>query len=192
MKHYIHILMATLMFAAQLFAPSAAMAADTSIATLNVSGNVPTIFSVTARGYPGDLDLSGNVSVANRLLGVFHFKYNVDIASLTLQSAQAEGVPSSAVGAGTNYAFGANFTLMFGACTTIEATYKAAFDPRPVLSGGLGLAAGIDIKDPATTAALTAGREEDCNLSASWGGNASNIPLAGKYTLDLTLTMVSI
>ena len=80
MRHFNHILMAALMFAAQIFAPRLAFAADTSIATLNVSGNVPVIFSVTARGYPGDLDLSGNVAVTDRLLGMFHL--NITLTSL--------------------------------------------------------------------------------------------------------------
>lgn len=162
--------------------------ADTSIGTLNLSGNVPTIFSVTAYGYPGDLDLNGNTSVASdRLVGFFHFRYNADIASLTLQAAQATGLPSTA--GGVAYNFGTSFMLKFGTCNTIHATYKVAFSPG---AGATSLAgAGKDIKSAATSG-LTAGVEETCELMATWGGTAHKIPLAGKYTLDLTLTMVSI
>ncbi len=191
MKKYQQLVMAALMFAIQLLLPGQLFAADTSIANLNMSGNVPAIFSVTARGYPGDLDLSGNVAVNDRLLGIVHLKYNVGIASLTIQSTQASGVPSSGA---TGYSFGTAFSLKFSACTSINATYEAAFDPKPVASGGLGLGAGIDIKDAATTsgAGFTAGIEEDCQLTASWGGNASSLPLAGKYDLAITITMVSL
>ena len=45
---------------------------DTSIALLNLSGSVPEVFSVTARGLPGDLDLTPNVVVVNRLIGILH------------------------------------------------------------------------------------------------------------------------
>lgn len=189
MNYFRHLFLTVLMLTSQILSPMA-FAADTSIATLNISGNVPTIFSVTARGYPGDLDLSGDVAVNDRLIGIFHFKYNVDIASLTLQSAETDGVPSSSTAAGDAYAFDTtSFRLKFGACTTIHATYKAAFNPLPA---GVNLGAGVDIKDAATTAGLTAGREEDCDLTATWTGNTSSIPLAGKYSLSLTLTMVSI
>jgi hypothetical protein len=192
MKFATKILLAGLMLAAQLFSPTIAMAADTSIANLNISGNVPVIFSVTARGYPGDLDLSGKVDVVDRLVGIFHFKYNVDLASMTLKSAEADGRPSSGAGAGTGYGFGAGgFKLKFGACTSIEATYKANFIPGAGV-GEIDIGTGVDIKDAATTTAMTAGREEDCNLNATWKGNASTLPLAGKYTLTLTMTMISI
>ncbi|MGZ3742802.1 MAG: hypothetical protein ACXVB1_01870 [Pseudobdellovibrionaceae bacterium] len=168
------------------------MAADTSIANLNISGNVPVVFSVTARGYPGDLDLSGQVDVVDRLVGIFHFKYNVDLASLTLKSAETDGVPSSGAGAGTGYAFGAGgFKLKFGACNTVNATYKASFTPGTG-AGQVDIGTGVDVKDAATTTGMTAGREEDCSLSATWKGNASSIPLAGKYSLSLTMTMISI
>ena len=190
MKSLTKYLAAVVLAALQVFSPMA-FAADTSVAVLNISGNVPTIFSVTARGYPGDLDLSGSVIVTDRLVGIFHFKYNVDLASLTLKSAQADGVPSSGTAAGTGYSFGTSFSMKFGTCATIAATYKAAFIPL-VGTPAVDIGAGVDIKDATTTSSLTAGREEDCNLTASWHGNASSLPLAGKYTLALTLTMVSI
>lgn len=167
---------------------SVSMAADTSIATLNISGNVPAVFSLTARGYPGDLDLSGNGIVASdRLVGIFHFKYNVDIASLTLQTAEASGLPTNA--AGTPYSFGTAFMLKFGTCATIHATYTSPFSPG-VGATSLG-GAGKDIKSAAASS-LTVGREEDCELTATWGGSAATLPLAGKYSLTINMTMVSI
>ena len=190
MKSLTKYLAAVVLAALQVFSPMA-FAADTSVAVLNISGNVPVIFSVTARGYPGDLDLSGSSIVTDRLVGIFHFKYNVDLASLTFKSAETDGVPSSSTAAGKGYSFGTAFSMKFGACTTILALYKASFIPT-VGTPTLDVGAGFDIKDPATTVGLTAGREEDCNLTASWHGNASALPLAGKYTLALTLTMVSI
>lgn len=157
-----------------------AMAADTSIGTLSLSGNVPVVFSLTVRGLPGDLDLTPGVVVNDRLLGILHFKYNVDIASLAITSSTASGTPENAVGA---YAFGVAFKYKFLACATIVAANEALF----TIAG-----AGAAMADPATTAGLTNGREEDCSLTASWGGTAASLPLAGKYSEVLTFTMVSI
>lgn len=161
--------------------PFTANAADTAIATLNISGNVPTVFSVTARGIPGDLDLTPSVSVSNRLLGLLHMKYNVDMASLTIKSSTANGVPANG---GTDYGFGAGgFKVAVTAgCASVDATYNTAFTLT---------AAGTDIKS-AAAAALTAGVEEDCSLTASWDGTTSTLPLAGKYSMVITVTMVSI
>ena len=196
MKFFSKLILTLAVVGLQIVSPLA-MAADTSVAALNISGNTPVIFNVSARGYPGDLDLGGNGVVASdRLLGSFHFKYNVGIASMTLKSAEVDGIPSSATATGNGYKFGTAFNLKFGACTSIDATYKASWAPV-VGTPAVDLGAGIDIKDAATTSqaalnTLGAGREEDCDLTATWGGATSAIPLAGKYTLSLTLTMVSI
>ena len=166
----------------QVFVPSA-IAADTAVATLNISGDVPTIFSVSARGMPGDLDLSPSVSVSNRLLGILHFKYNVNVASLKIASSTTSGVPEN--GSGAAYGFGAaSFKVAFTAtgCTSVDATYNTPF---------LMVPAGTDVKS-AGSAALTAGVEEDCSLTASWAGTTASLPLAGKYSVVITVTMVSI
>lgn len=170
---------AYLMALSQMLSP-VAMAADTSIAVLNISGNVPTVFSVTARGLPGDLDLTPNVSVANRLLGILHFKYNADVASMTLASSTASGVPEKS---GTAYGFGAaGFKVAVTAgCSSVDATYNTAF---------LLTNAGVDVKS-AAAATLTAGVEEDCSLTATWAGTTSTLPLAGKYSMVINLTMIS-
>lgn len=169
----------TLSIVSHLLSPMA-MAADTSIATLNVSGNVPVVFSVTARGIPGDLDLTPDVSVSNRLLGILHFKYNADVASMEIASSTASGEPENG---GTAYDFaGAGFQVSVGAgCTSVDATYNTPF----TLTN-----AGTDIKS-ATAAALTNGIEEDCDLLASWTGSSATLPLAGKYSMTITVTMVS-
>ena len=164
----------------QIFAPYA-LAADTAIATLNISGDVPTIFSVTARGVPGDLDLSPSVTVNNRLLGLVHFKFNVNAASIKISSSTASGVPENA--SNVAYSFGAaGFKVAFTAgCTSVDATYNTPF---------LLVAAGTDVKS-ALSAALTAGIQEDCSVTASWAGTTATLPLAGKYLLTITVTMVS-
>lgn len=196
MKLFGKLLLTTLIVLLQVGSP-VAMAADTSVATLNVSGNTPVIFNVSARGYPGDLDLGGNGVVASdRLIGSFHFKYNVGIATMTLKSAQVDGIPSKTLLTGSGYGFGTAFKLKIGTCASVDATYKAAWAPV-VGTPAVDLGAGIDIKDAATTSqaaldTLGHGVEEDCDLTATWGGAAAAIPLAGKYTLSLTLTMVSI
>lgn len=154
-------------------------AADTAIATFNISGTVPTYFSVTTRGTPGDLDLSPNVIVNNRRIGLMHFKYNTNVASLTVASSTASGGPEGPSGA---YNFQGGFKVSVKAgCASADPAYNAAF----VLTAG-----GTDIKS-AGSAALTQGVEEDCEVLASWKGTNVSLPLAGVYTLNINVTMVS-
>lgn len=196
MKDYVRLLMTAIFVLVQGIFP-VAHAADTAVASLSISGNTPVIFNVSARGYPGDLDLMGNTSVASdRMIGTFHFKYNVGVASMTLKSTQVAGVPSTGTAANTAYTFNTAFSLKFSACTSIAAAYEAAWAPT-VGTPAIDLGAGIDIKDAAATSAaalvtLGHGIEEDCDLTATWGAANAAIPLAGKYYLDLTLTMISI
>lgn len=158
-------------------APVIAIAADTAISTLNVSGNVPVVFSITTRGLPGDLDLTPGVDVNDRLLGLIHFKYNKDIANLNIKSDTTTGKPEDG---GTAYSFGAGgFNLKFGTCASVGATWESNFTISNT---------DTDIKDGT---ALTAGVEEDCSLMASWDGTTSALPLAGKYSMVITLTMIS-
>lgn len=164
-----------------------AMAADTSIATIQMSGNVPTVFSVTARGLAGDLDLTPGVIVNDRLLGILHFKYNVDIASILVTSDSATGTPMNGALA---YPAGTAFTYKFSAgCSAIAALGEADFS----IAGGTSADfVPIAADQPST---LGYGVIEDCELTASWGGQTlatGQIPLAGKYTQILTVTMVSI
>lgn len=176
------------MFAALNVGVPTAMAADTSIATIQMSGNVPTVFSVTARGLAGDIDLTPGVIVNDRLIGIFHFKYNVDIATLFLTSDSATGMPTTA--GGTAYPAATAFTYKFSTgCSAVNATGEAAFSIAASTSPAL---VPIAAEQPST---LTYGVIEDCQLTASWVGQAmagGHIPLAGVYSQLLTLTMVSI
>lgn len=163
-----------------------ANAADTSIALLNISGSVPAVFSVTARGLPGDLDLTPGVIVNDRLIGILHFKYNNDVATLTV-GAPAPGLPANG---GTAYPFGGGGGMVFSgnACNTIDdALLGAVTDLDPA----------VDVASAAATGVIAGGfgYEEDCSLSASWVGQAivaGQIPLAGVYSMSITVTMVSI
>lgn len=178
MRTYKNIFIVALMAISQLLAPMA-MAADTDIASVDVSGNVPVIFSLTARGMSGELDLSGKSIVNARLLGIFHLKYNVSMASLTLSASTASGTPENA---GTAYSFGATAWTASITCSSV------------LVAAGVNILAStlpLDIKS-ATTTLTTAGVEEDCPLTASWKGTNVTLPLAGKYSMTYTLTMVSI
>ena len=156
-----------------------ANAADTSIASFNISGTVPTYFSVTTRGMASDLDLTPNVTVNNRRIGLMHFKYNANVASLTISSSTASGAPEGASGA---YNFQGGFKVSVGAgCTSVDVAYNTPF----VLTG-----VGTDIKSVASTA-LANGVEEDCDLLASWRGTNQSLPLAGVYSLNINVTMIS-
>lgn len=161
-----------------LFRPTV-FAADTAVATFNISGTVPTFFSVSARGLPGDLDLTPKVIVNNRRIGLMHFKYNANIATLTIASSTASGGPEGPSG---TYDFQGGFQVSIGAgCSTVDAAFNAPF---------LLTAAGTDVKSP-LAAALVAGIEEDCEVFASWRGTNQSLPLAGVYALNITVTMVS-
>jgi hypothetical protein len=180
------IFLAALFAMMQVFS-STAMAADTSIATLIMSGNVPTVFSVTTRGLPGDLDLTPGVIVNDRLIGIMYFRYNVNIATIFLTSTSATGTPMNGANA---YPAGTAFTYKFSAgCNAVNNTGEANFSIALGTSPALVPIAG---EQPAT---VGHGFDEECQLTSSWGGQtlgAGQIPLAGKYTQTLTLTMVSI
>jgi len=188
MSHSFKFVMATVAVAMQLMSSAAfADTADSSEANIQISGNVPVIFSLTVRGLPGDLDLTPGVIVNDRTLGIFHFKYNIDIASLLLTSDSATGAPMNGA---TAYNASVPFTFKFGVCATVA---DAVGEVDMTLAAGTS----ADMKEAAGAqpSGLGYGIEEDCELTASWGGEAvtpGQIPLSGKYSETLTLTMVSI
>lgn len=160
----------------------ASYAADTAIAMFELSGTVPSVFSVTTRGLPGDLDLTPNVTVNNRRIGLMHLKYNVNVASLTISSNTASGGPEST--SGVAYTFqGAGFQISIEpGCASVDATYNSPFTLTNM---------GTDIKSTLAGALINSGIEEDCEVLASWQGTSSKLPLAGVYKLAVTVTMVS-
>jgi hypothetical protein len=161
-----------------------AFGADVSKATINVSGNVPVVFSVTARGYPGDLDLNTGTVVVDRLMGILHFKYNVSIASIFLESSTASGLPKLN-GAGADYAFAA--PMYFKANDGAGADCPAIDDAVGKLDGATVLtnAGGLDVTEAGTTVG-----DYDCHLTASWTA-AATIQPAGKYSMTITVIMTS-
>lgn len=162
-----------------------ALAADTSIATLQLSGSVPTVFSVTARGLPGDLDLTPGVIVNDRLIGIIHYKFNVSAASITFASSTASGGPEGA----SAYTFSTPFTVETIGCSAHSGALAGNID----FPGGMTLSiAGSDQKSPAAGALVGNGIETECQLVASWGGTASTLPLGGVFSMNITITMVSI
>jgi hypothetical protein len=165
-----------------------ATAGDTAIANLNVSGTVPAVFSVQARGIPGDLDLTPGAIVKDRVIGLWHFKYNEDAASIKVSSSTASGGPEE-VSAGQAYTFGASFKVgAIGTCVSLAAPFKAS-------GGDLLVPAGVDyssaLAKDLTTNVPVGGVEEDCQIAASWTGTATTLPLAGVYAMTVTVTMVA-
>ncbi len=158
-------------------------AIDTAIATLELSGNVPTVFSLTARGLPGDLDLTPNVEVQNRLIGILHFKYNQDVDTITFESSTGSGMPENA--AGDAYDFGTDFSVSITPdCFSIDEA-----DITDVVLSAPVEAASDEARDLANNGGN--GVIEDCHLTASWGGTTASLPLAGVYSMTITVTMVS-
>ncbi|OFZ21823.1 MAG: hypothetical protein A2X94_08505 [Bdellovibrionales bacterium GWB1_55_8] len=160
---------------------STAFAADISTATLQLSGNVPTVFSVTARGYPGEIDLAPGTTVVNRLMGILHFRYNVEIASLTFLSSTASGTIENAAGTAFAWATGGGLKSAAPACT--------------VLDGGLGKLDGavLDMNPAVSVLAAAAPDmlEADCPLTSSWTTSAG-LQASGLYSMTVTAVMTSI
>lgn len=162
--------------------PAGSFGADTSIAVIELSGTVPTVFSVTTRGLPGDLDLTPKVVVDKRRIGLLHFKYNVNVATMVISSDTLSGGPESTSGAAYVFA-GAGFQVSFDAtCTSVAPAYNSPFTLTNT---------GTDVKSALASALINSGIEEDCEVLASWQGTTSSLPLAGVYKLGVTITMTS-
>ncbi len=157
-------------------------AADIAIASFNLSGTVPAIFSITTLGLPGDLDLTPNVTVNNRRIGLLHFKYNINVASITISSDTASGGPEATSGAVYNFQGGGFQVSVDNACASVDPAYNTPF----TLTN-----AGTDIKSPLSAALVNSGIEEDCEVFGSWQGTNAALPLAGVYKLAVTITMTS-
>lgn len=157
--------------------------ADTSVASVYVSGVVPSYFQVTANSRPGELDLGSGAIVSNRTIGLLHFKYNVNVQNLIVSSSTLSGKPEDS---GSNaYSFGGtgNFNVGFRAgCSSVDATYNT---PAPLTF------AGVDMKSVASGALVLNGIEEDCELITSYTANPVSLPMAGRYELRIIITMVS-
>lgn len=65
---------------------------DSTSTDIAVAGVVPTYFSATLRGQPGDLDLTPRVTVSNRTIALIHFKFNENVQSLVISSSTASGL----------------------------------------------------------------------------------------------------
>ncbi len=189
MKVMLKIKLAALLVASSFGSQALAATGDTAIGSLNISGNVPAVFSVTTRGIPGDLDLTPGSIVIQRLIGILHFKFNEDAASITIASSTASGGPED--GGGNAYSFGTAFSVSVpGTCNSLDLTALG-------LPAGVVLTpAGTDYKSSVaadlTTNVPVGGIEEDCQLGASWTGTSTSLPLAGVYSMSITVTMVAL
>lgn len=153
-----------------------------SIATISMSGDIGPVFQLTAFSISGDIDLSAQIIVTNRTVGMLHLKYNVNMASFTLKSVETSGLLEKS---GTPYVFGATpFQISVGPCSSI--------DPAKVPLTPAQLAAGVtDIKS-AASAALTGGVEEDCSVKTTYSGTNAGSSLSGTYSMTINVTMTSI
>ena len=176
--------LATAIATVALCLPAFATTGDTAIATLNVSGTVPAIMSVQARGLPGDLDLTPGAIVIDRVIGLLHFKYN-ESADINVTSSNAGGQPTDS--GGTAYSFNGAFKVGIVPGTTCASVDMATYG----VTGGVAITSTATNFASATAGALTTGIEEDCQLSASWGGTSSTLPLAGVYSMGIIVTMVA-
>lgn len=189
MKFFNRIQIAAMLVALSAGTQAFAGTGDTAVARLNVSGNVPAVFSVTARGLPGDLDLTPGAVVVQRLIGLLHFKFNEDAASITFASSTTSGGPEDS--GGTAYSFGSAFKVSVpGTCKSLNLTALGLPAGVTLTSGGTDYKSTI--ANDLTTNVPVGGIEEDCQLAASWGGTTSTLPLAGVYSMSITVTMVAL
>lgn len=162
----------------------ALLRADITAGTLQLSGSVPEIFSLQVRGVPGDLDFSPNVQVTDRLLAIFHLKYNIPIATIILSSsAGATGLPTLDGAGVTPVPLAAPMTYTI-TCGSIGASGTG------LTAANLGLGA-TNVNAAAASVVTTNGFEQDCPLTASWTGTAGVLPVAGTYSMTITFTMTS-
>ena len=157
---------------------------DTVQADFFVSGTVPTVFSLSARALPGDLDLTPNAYVFGRGLGLLHFKFNTDVDKIYIQTNSATGAPKNAT-SGAPIVANSFKLLIKGSCTS--ATLAATLIDNSSPGTDIASAAAKDLVG--TNSGV--GIEEDCELAADWQTTAAYMPLAGKYTLQITVTMIA-
>lgn len=168
--------------------------ADTVTGYINLSGTVPAYFELWVRGVPGDLDLSPRATVTDRVLGILHVKYNIDMASLTLQSDTALGKPMNGT---ENWGGSIEYKVLGGtACKTVggSAGGTASVTIPSGSAAGTTMGGGKDVHHAHVedlAANFSSGLEEDCPLQGSWTGVAKDLPLAGSYSMKITATMVS-
>lgn len=173
-----------------IFAPAKVGAApsDVTQGDLTISGSVPEIFNLQIRGVPGDLDLSPNVVVNNRPLGLIHLKYNIPLASFIIKSDSATGLPTLNGAGVTTAPFSTNMTITVLGCSSVDAVNGTNITPANLGSGA------FDIKTTAAGffgAGFTQGIEEECQITASWVGTNTAIPLAGRYSMVLSVIITS-
>ncbi len=172
----------TLVAATLAIAPAAS--ADTSIANIVVSGYVPSFFSVVSTAQPADLDLSPGVVINGRTIGTLAFLYNISIQSLTVASSTMSGAPEDVNG--NPYQFGGTGDFQIAVspgCDSVAPAYQSPFIITNV---------PVDIKSAAAAALVNSGVQEQCQVSASYVGTNTTLPMAGRFEMRIVVTMVSI
>lgn len=152
-------------------------AIDISTASLIVSGNVPAVFSVMVRGYPGELDLGPNTTVVDRVVGILHFKYNMPINTITIGANTASGRLENAANANITFATGGDY---------LDSTCAVLDNGVGKLDGATDLAPALSVK----AAGAPATADVDCPLTMSWTTGAA-MQAAGVYSMTITVTMTS-
>ncbi len=156
--------------------------ATTSVANITVVGYVPSVFSVRSIGQQVELDLSPGITVSNRTIGLLSFKYNENVQSLTFASDTPSGLPEDSGGNPYNFGGSGDFLISIRpGCDTVDAAYYAAF---PLTS------TGVDVKS-ALSSSLTTGIQEECEVLASYVGTSTTLPMAGRFEMNIVVTMTS-
>ena len=173
---------------------------DTSIATFQLSAFIPSSISATPiQSGQTDISLGGGSGTGlgggtgsgiggfggggtTALVNVLHFRYNVPIAEISVASDTLTGQPEDENGRPFNLqGVSLNFKFVSG-CKSVDSTYAAPFALK---------SSGTDVKST-VAANPTEAIDEECPLYATWVGSSKKQPLAGRYTMNLRIVIVSL
>lgn len=196
-KMYLKLLCVLFLFI--LFLYSHALKASTgtiSRSSFVVTGVVPSVVSLSTQAFSQNLDLKPGMKIMKHPIGNLHFRYNEEIAGITLASSTNSGSPENKEnnsGLHSN-SYSSAFTRPFkisitGACRSLD-THE--------LSPGITLIPeGDDYKSLRSNELSSSffhseGIDEDCQLAASWNTKKQSSLVHGVYSMDIIITMVAL
>lgn len=160
--------------------PLQAALGDVSTASIYLSGYVPEVFVVTAKSLNSDIVLAPNTKVTQQPIGAVSFRYNQDIAGISISSSTESGAPENQDGA---YHFQEPFTVgLQGPCQSLntKALSKKGIQLNPE---------GIELKSKRAGQLTQSGIDEECILTANWKSGKTVSAKPGVYSMNVQVTI---
>ena len=160
--------------------PLLAVPGTVSQASIHLSGYVPEVFALSTKSLNGDLDLIPNAKVTQQPIGTVSFKYNQDIAGVSISSDTASGAPENQ---NESYQFQAPFTVgIQGPCQTLNT--------HTISKKGIKLnSEGTELKSQIAAQLNQSGIDEECILTANWTGGKTRTVKPGVYSMNVQVTI---